>query len=76
MDRWTAASAVGGVRLDRGPVTFQVSAGPVVAFVGREGGDDLSGLGMGAEIGLLDVYPVPSVGLGLSIHGATTTSHS
>ncbi len=73
---WTALNAYGGVRL-KGPwASMQVAAGPVLSVATLNGDDVRVGGGVGAEVGVLDVYPVPSVGLGLSLHGATTTSHT
>lgn len=73
---WTTLSAYGGLRLDGGWASAQVAVGPVLSVASYAGDDVLVGGGVGAEVGVLDVYPVPSVGLGLSVHGATTTSHS
>ncbi len=76
VQRWTAVTVFGGVRLASGEASMQVTAGPVLSVATLSQDDTLVGAGVGVEVGVLDVYPVPSVGLGLSLHGATTTSHS
>jgi len=76
IQRWTAVTTYGGVRLEGKWASMQVAAGPVLSVATLNDDDVLVGGGIGAEVGVLDVYPVPSVGLGLSLHGATTTSHT
>ena len=73
---WTALGAFGGVRLEGEEASFQAVVGPVLSVAERTFGGAVTGGGVGAEVGVLDVYPVRAVGLGLSVHGATTTSHS
>ena len=76
VDRWTALALGAGVRLGSDRMAFQATAGPVFTATEKTGDDVVLGAGVGAEVGLVDVYPIPAFGLGLSVHGATTTSHS